>query len=123
MASLFGWHIAHLEQADDVPDAQTLNQLLHALAHGFRTAGDDVAELDQLLPRQGRRVAEIGAAQLVQKSGLDRLDGAVAGRVCKAGIDVQAAVEEVADVRAVEPLRLGVGLGDANALREGGAVR
>ena len=68
-------------------------------------------------------MAEIGAAQLVQKSGLDRLDGAVAGRVCKAGIDVQAAVEELADVRAVESLRLGVGLGDANALREGGAVR
>src|ERR1700730_7687660 len=46
MAGLFGWHIPQLEQADNVPDAQTINQLLHALAHGFRTAGDDVAELD-----------------------------------------------------------------------------
>ena len=63
-----------------------------------------------------------GQRELGQRPVLDRLDRAVARRIGEGREDVQAAVEEVEDVLGVEPLGLGVGVGHADDLREGGAV-
>ena len=111
-----------MHQAEDVADVQGLDQLLHPLAHGLGRAGDDVAAVDQVLPGELGIVARRGRRELRQRAGLDGLDRAVARRVGEARIDVQAAVVEVADVRAVEPLGLVVGVGDADRLGEAGAV-
>src|SRR4051794_33335427 len=73
-----------VDAADYVPDAQCLDQLLHALAHGFGTAGNDVAEFNQLLPGQARPLAEVRSGQLPQDLRLDRLYRAVARRLDKA---------------------------------------
>ena len=45
-------HVADMHEAEDVADVQALDQILHALAHGLRAAGDDVAAVDQVLPGQ-----------------------------------------------------------------------
>ena len=45
-------HVADVHQAEDVADAQALDQLLHPLAHRLGRAGDDVAAVDQVLPGQ-----------------------------------------------------------------------
>src|SRR5438874_4030191 len=112
VARLVGGHIANMDAADYVPDAQCLDQLLHALAHGFGTAGNDVAEFNQLLPGQACPLAEVRSGQLPQELRLDRLYRAVARRLDKAWEDVQTAIEKIRNMRAIKPLRLEVGLGD-----------
>src|SRR5947207_3058470 len=82
-------HVADMNAADYVPDAQCLDQLFHALAHGFGTAGNDVAEFNQLLPGQARPLAEVWSGQLPQELRLDRLYRAVPRRLDKAWEDVQ----------------------------------
>src|SRR6185437_15605450 len=55
-------HVSDMHEAEDVADVQRLAEFLHALAHRFRRAGDDMALFRQLLPAQigvpalGRRV-------------------------------------------------------------------
>ncbi len=105
-----------------MPDAQSLDHLLHLLADGLRAAGDDVAVVHELLPGERRELGERVLGQLREGSRLERLDGAVAGRVGEARVDVQAAVEEVADVLGVELLGLAIGVGDADDLRERRAI-
>jgi hypothetical protein len=72
-------------------------QLLHLLPDGFRAAGEDVTVVDELLPREGRELAEGVLGQRRERPCLERLDGAIAGGIGEPGVDVQAAVEEVPD--------------------------
>src|SRR5581483_9254159 len=66
---------------------------------------------------------EVGRlAHLGLQSGADGGLGAIARRVGEAGIDVQAAVEEIIDVFGVVLLGLGVSLGNRDELQEAGAV-
>jgi hypothetical protein len=67
IARLLGRHVADVNTADDVANAQCLDQFLDALAHGLRAAGDDVAALDQLAPGKTGGEAELRTGQLVQK--------------------------------------------------------
>src|SRR5439155_1339195 len=110
------------EEAEHVPDAQPLDHLLHLLADGLRAAGDDVAVVDELLPGERRELAERVLGELREGARLERLDRAVARRVGEARVDVQAAVEEVADVLGVELFGLPIGVGDADDLRERRAI-
>ena len=116
-------HVAVVEQAEEMADAQALDALLELLAHRLRTAGDDEALVDELLPGQVLEDLLRLEPELRQRAGLDRLDGAVAGRIGERREHVQAAVEEVEAVLGVELLGLAVGVGDADDLRERGAIR
>ena len=95
------------------------------LAHRVGAADHDVAVLDHLVPRQvvlGLLVAgDLAHLRLV--AGADRALGDVAGCIGEAGVDVQRAVEEVLGRFAVELVRLGIGVGDADELGDGKSVR
>ena len=89
-------------------------------ADGVRAADDDVALLHHLVPRQvvlGLLRPHDGA-HLRLVAGPRRRLGDVAGRVGVAGIDVQRTVEEVLRRLLVQPVRLLVGVGDADELEE-----
>src|SRR5215467_5200131 len=77
VARLLRRHVADVNPANDVADAQSLDQLFHPLPHGLRAAGDDIAALVELAPREARREPQLRAGQLVQELGLDRPDRAV----------------------------------------------
>ena len=116
-------HVAVVHQAEHVPDPQRRDQVLHPVDHRLGAPGDDVAGLDQLTPGGVGEQLLHRRPELVERAGLDRVDRAVTRRVREPGVHVQAAVEEVEHVLAVEPLGLLVGLGDADDLGERSPVR
>ena len=101
-----------------------LGGLLELLAHGVGAADHDVAVLDHLVPRQVV-LGLLGAGDLADLrlvAGAHRRLGDVARRIGEAGVDVERAVEEVLGRLPVEPVGLGVGVGDADELGDGQPV-
>ena len=114
--------VAEVLQGHELADVHVLDRLAQLLAHRGRRAGDDEAEIDQVLPRQAGAQHVGERTDLRLEPGLDRLLRAVAGRVGKAVGHVQAAVEEIVQVRAVFLLGQRVGLRHGHDLGEPAAV-
>src|SRR5881396_923389 len=108
--------------SEQMADAQSFDALLELLAHRLRAARDDEALVHQLLPREVLEDLLPRARQLRERAVLHRRHRAVARRIGEGREDVQAAVEEVQAVLGVQPLGLGVAVGHADDLREGGAI-
>src|SRR5204863_3532761 len=104
-------------------DAERARELLELLAHGRRRAGDDVALLAELLPRLVHAHVAARVADLRDDAGPHRRLAHVARRVRRAGVEVEALVEEIIDMRPPLALAGRVGVADADLLEEGGGVR
>ena len=106
-----------------MPAVERLHRLAQALAHRLGRARDHIALINEVLPLETFATKRRLVADLAEHSRLDRLHGAIAGRVGEAVINVQASVVEVVHVRRVILLRLLVGLRNRDDLREAEAVR
>ena len=91
-------------------DAKSLDALGELLADRRGTARDDVALIEVLAPVERLADASRLGPDLRPGAGLDRLDGAIAGRLREAFPDVQALLIEVVYVREVLSLGLRVRL-------------
>src|SRR5207247_1605062 len=100
-------HVAVVEQAEQMADAQSFDALLELLAHRLRAARDDEALVHQLLPREVLEDLLPRARQLRERAVLHRRHRAVARRIGEGREDVQAAVEAVQAVLGVQPLGFG----------------
>src|ERR1051325_9371994 len=88
-------HVAVVEEAEEVADAQALDALLELLPHGLGAPRDDEALVEELLPRD---VLEDLLARLRELRERAELHGglrAIARRIGEGREDVQAPVEEV----------------------------
>jgi len=116
-------HRADLQHREQVADAAILDELRDLIDDGVDAADDRSARLHQLLEGdlvQPRRDAEVAR---VAHDRLDPADVDVARqRERRSGDRAQAVAEVRLEVLAVEPLGLGVGVGDADGLQEGEPV-
>ncbi len=123
LAHQLGRHRAELEQGDQMAASQALHRLGQALAHGRGRAGDDEAFVDERLPGHPLASERCLGTDAGEHRGLDAIEGAIAGRVDVAVIDVEASIVEVVHVRRVVALGLLVGLRHRHHLGEAEAVR
>src|SRR5207302_10014526 len=104
-------------------DAQRAPELLELLADGRRRAGGDVALVAELLPRLVPSEVQARVTDLRHDAGTHRRLAHVSRRAHHAGVEVQALVEEVVDVRPPLALAGAIGVAETHLLEEGLAVR
>src|SRR6476620_9558358 len=98
MSGLVVRHVADVQEAEDVSDVEALDEFLHLLAYGLRTARDHVAILEEILPGESRELGEGVFGERGERAVLEGLDRPIARRIREAGEDVEAAVVEVVEV-------------------------
>ena len=112
-----------MAQHHQVADAHFTHGFRKLLAHGRRTASDNVSLLHEILPAQLVARLRGGGAELRLETASQGLHGTVTRSVRKSLEDVQAAVVEIVRVFRVELLGLGVGVGNGHQLQEPDAIR
>ena len=121
-ACQFVAHVADLAQQHGIADAHVGERLAQSVAYGGGAAGHYVAVFNEVLPFQLLACRRGDTADLRGESRPHGGHGAIAWRVGETGVDVQAAVEEVIDVRCVQPLGFLIAVGHADDLRVTGAI-
>src|SRR6266702_6485104 len=116
MARLPVRHVAVVEQAEEMADAETLDALFELLPDRLGAARDDEALVHELLPRQVLEDLLPRLRELRQRAVLHGRHRAVARGIGEGREDVQASIEEVEAVLGVESLRLRVRIRDTDDL-------
>ena len=116
-------HAADLAQQHGIADTHVGEGLAQGVPHGGGAPGYHVAVLQEVLPSQLLPGGRGDASHLWGEARTHGGCGAVTRRVGETRMHVQAAVEEIIDVRRVQPFRFLIAFGHANDLCVPGAVR
>src|SRR5262245_14431646 len=106
----------------EVAAAQGTGKFFELLAYGFGSSGDDIAALDQLLPALVSSQIHRCVTGLGNRCRADRSFARITWRGGHSWIKVEAAVEEIIDVRPPRFFTFCVRIAQTNLLSEGAAV-